>query len=370
MKNTGIGGSKARGVAWRACLCSVWSVFLSAVASPSGLDGCGVRELPAVSVVQDVPGYNSWPMTQTVAKRLVCAYSRGSAHTIDEPVRGVYAKVSEDGGRTWSKETQVCNDPTIGEVAEGIGPDGRGAALLWIRCWGAEKDRHHDVYRTTDGVTFERLAKLRLDPFPMQVMDPVPVPNVGLVSPWFAGNYRELESGHSWGLLVSTDGGRTWTQRVVESDLPKRDWPTELCLTSLGNGRLLIVARCETGAKCQFQLTSTDNGKTWKKSLTNISDVQESTPSLIFDPETGLVTNYYYQRGARQLKRRIAKADYIFGHPLEWPEPEVLFTGREKRPYDAGNVKATPLGNRHCAAIYTGTETDTAVLMISADRPR
>ena len=325
---------------------------------------------PTVSVVQDVPGYNSWPMTQAIGKRIVCAYSRGSAHTIDEPVRGVFAKVSDDGGLTWSAETTVANDSRVGEVTEGIGLADARTALMWVRCWGAPKDRHHDVYRTTDGVTFEKLAELRLDPFPMQVMDPVVLPTVGLVSPWFAGDYRKTESGHSWGLLVSADGGKTWTQRVVEGDLPKAEWPTELCAAYLGDGRVLIVARSEGGAGCQFQITSTDYGRTWKKSKTNITDVLESTPSLVYDPETGLVSNYYYQRGARQLKRRIARADFIFDRPFDWPKPEVLFTGKEQRAYDAGNVKATPVGDRHCAAIYTGTATDTSVLMIGVERPR
>ena len=47
-----------------------------------------------VSTVQDVPGYNSWPMVQAVGDRLVCAYSRGSAHTINEGKRGVFARTS------------------------------------------------------------------------------------------------------------------------------------------------------------------------------------------------------------------------------------------------------------------------------------
>ena len=92
---------------------------------------------PTVSVVQDVPGYNSWPMTQAVGKRIVCAYSRGSAHTIDEPVRGVFAKVSDDGGLTWSAETTVANDGRVGEVTEGIGLADARTALMWVRCWGA-----------------------------------------------------------------------------------------------------------------------------------------------------------------------------------------------------------------------------------------
>jgi endonuclease/exonuclease/phosphatase family metal-dependent hydrolase len=47
-----------------------------------------------VSVVQDVPGYNSWPMIQALGEKLVCAYSRDSGHTIAEGKRGVFARTS------------------------------------------------------------------------------------------------------------------------------------------------------------------------------------------------------------------------------------------------------------------------------------
>lgn len=48
--------------------------------------------------VQAAPGYNSWPMIQSLDSGLVCVYSKGDAHLIDEPCRGVYARCSADGG--------------------------------------------------------------------------------------------------------------------------------------------------------------------------------------------------------------------------------------------------------------------------------
>lgn len=316
--------------------------------------------LPQVWMVQDVPGYNSWPMIQAIGDRLVCAYSRGTAHDIGEVVRGVYARTSCDGGRTWTKEVCVTNDPGYGEVTIGKGLDDTGAMLLWVRCWSANP--HHDLYRTVDGVNFERIATPALSPVPMQITDTFTVPGVGLMSLWFAGNYR-ADCANSWGVLTSADGGRSWTQRTVEAGLEKGDWPTEQSAVYLGAGRILVVARTESGGKCQFQITSTDGGTTWKRTQTNIEDVSESTPSLIVDPGTGLVANYYYQRGRRQLKRRTVKADWIFDHPCEWPEPEVLAEGKEPRAYDAGNVNATVIGGTHYVAFYTGSTTDTAVLV-------
>ena len=332
---------------------------MSAVAcAEARMDGVGDA---TVSVVQDVPGYNSWPMIQAVGGKLVCAYSRGSAHTIDEGARGVFARTSSDGGKTWGPETCVANDPSVGEVTIGKGLDSKGAMLLWVRCWG--KTRHHDLYRTTDGATFEKLATPTLDPMPMQITDVFHVPGVGLMSLWFAGDYQKGPRS-SWGILTSKDDGRSWTQRTVEQNLEKNDWPTEQAGVWLGNGRILVVARSE-GAGHQFQITSTDGGATWKRAKTNITDVRESTPSLILDQKTGRLANYYYHRGARKMKRRTVDAAYIFDHPTDWPEPETLAEGHEQRAWDAGNVNATVLGGRHVLATYTGTERDTSVVTVS-----
>ena len=200
---------------------------------------------------------------------------------------------------------------------------------------------------------------------PMQVTDVFSVPGVGLMSLWFAGAYNNEKDGHSWGTLTSADNGRTWTQRTIESNLSKADWPTEQSAVYLGGGRILAIARTEV-RDAQFQLTSEDNGRTWRRKRTNIKDVLISTPSLMFDAKNGIVYNYYYQRGAKKLKRRVAKADHIFSHPSEWPEPAVLAEGNEVRPHDAGNVNAAVYGDRHVLATYSGSPTNATVFVVSA----
>lgn len=202
----------------------------------------------------------------------------------------------------------------------------------------------------------------------MQVLDPVAVPGLGLVSPWFAGSYRK-DGGNSWGFLVSADDGKTWEQRTVERGLSVKEWVTESSFVCLGGGRILMIGRCEKSLGPQFQLTSVDNGRTWKKARTNIDDIREATPSLVYDAATGLVANYYYHRGARKLKRRVAKADAVFSNPTAWPEPELLAEGFEGRAWDAGNVKATRFGRTDYCAWYTGSPSNATVVVTTVPAP-
>lgn len=122
---------------------------------PTGLAMVKVTPLAGPAkphVVQAVRGYNSWPMIQAIGEKLVCVYSRGTAHSIGEDVRAVYTRTSTDNGQTWTKETVVADTPRHGEVAVGKGLDSTGAMLLWVRRIG--KEWNHDLYRTADGVTF------------------------------------------------------------------------------------------------------------------------------------------------------------------------------------------------------------------------
>ena len=238
--------------------------------------------------------------------------------------------------------------------------------LLWVRRIGSGK-WDHDLYRTTDGVTFDLVATPELEVQPMQITDVFSVPEVGLMSLWFAGNYSD-EAVHSWGMVTSSDDGATWKQTTIESGLTKLDWPTEPAAVYLGDGRIFAIARTESGGQSQFQMTSTDFGKTWKRERTNIADIKASTPSLILDPETGLVSNYYYERGRGILRRRVVDVEKIFDHPRQWPPSEVIALG-SKIAYDSGNANATVIGDTHYISFYSGKAPDTSVMVSAAPAP-
>ena len=326
--------------------------------------------LPKAHVVQDVSGYNSWPMLQAMGEKLVCVYSRGTGHTIGENSRAVYARTSMDKGKTWTAETLVANSPGYGDVAVGKGLDSHGAMLLWVRRVG--KDWQQDLYRSTDGVSFTLVTTPKLDPAPVQITDVFSVPNVGLMALWFAGSYKEAND-HSWGKLTSTDNGATWTQTTIESGLTKADWPTEPAAVYLGDGKILAIGRTEqngdTTARSQFQMVSTDSGATWKRAQTNIGDVLISTPSLIFDTNTGLLSNYYYQRGrGGVLRRRVVDANSVFDHPLHWPPSEAVAKGSQAT-IDAGNVNATAIKGTHYLSFYSGESPNTSVFVSELPAP-
>lgn len=340
---------------------------------PTGLAMVKVTPLKAPAkplVVQDAPGYNSWPMLQALGDKLVCVYTRGSGHTIGEDARATYARTSSDGGKTWTAETLVADSPGYGDVPVGKGLDSTGAMLLWVRRVG--KEWHQDLYRSTDGVKFTLISTPKLDVRPVQITDVFSVPTVGLMSLWFAGNYGQ-DSDNAWGMVTSQDDGKTWTQTPVETGLPKDQWPTEPAAVYLGDGKILCIARTEMGGpgtvRSQFQITSTDYGKTWTRKQTNISDVAASTPSLILDEKSGLLSLYYYQRGrAGILRRRVVEPGKVFKHPLLWPASEAIATGSQIA-YDAGNVNATVIGNTHYLSFYSGKAPNTSVLVSVVKAP-
>ena len=320
---------------------------------------CNNRQISKVYIVEEEPGYNCWPMIQPVGHKLVCVYTIGREHDPGEKGRGAYAKYSNDNAKSWSERIPVDISPSYGTSSVGKGADQNGDALFWIRRLGANP--RMALFRTIDGETFELLSNPSLDPNPMQITDIYHTPS-GLECLWFSDDYSDDKDNKSWGTLLSRDNGVTWEQRIIENGLSKKEWPTEPSVAVIGDGVLVAIARCEAGLGNQFQLTSTDWGRTWKKERTNIDDVNESTPTLIYDESSRTIYNYYYQRGAGLLKKRVVIVDEILNHPDGWPEPVVIAEGGRDRPYDSGNANAVAIGSKHFITWYSGDPVNCHVL--------
>lgn len=313
--------------------------------------------------VENSPGYNSWPMCQTLGEKIVCMYCRGKEHDVFEEERAVYARSSSDHGKSWGKEVLICNTPGRGDVTIGKGLDENGDLLLWVRHSCREDGFRHRLYKSRDGKNFSCIAEPELPLDLVQITDIFHVPSVGLMALCFGGLYMP-DRGNYWGKIISRDNGRTWELTVIEKDLSFKEWATEPSAVYLGEGKILVIARTEyrenTTNKALFQITSSDYGNSWKKTRTNITDITVSTPSLIYEKDSGKIFCYYFYRGRGLLNRRTAEAQYIFHHPLCWGEAQTVGIG-SKEVCESGNVNAAFLGKEHILAYYSGTMPDTAV---------
>ena len=88
----------------------------------------------------------------------------------------------------------------------------------------------------------------------------------------------------------------------------------------------------------------------------------------MYDAQSGLVSNYYFERGKGFVKRRVSAVGNVWSAPTGWPEPETVGVGSE-RPWDTGNVSATVVGRTHFIAYYSGTAPDTAVYALPVLAP-
>jgi hypothetical protein len=324
----------------------------------AGLRVTPVAAPPAAVQVQSGNAYNSWPMIVAVGSNLVCAYSRGAQHGQPDTTRAIYSSTSTDGGATWSASTLKIDNAGLDDSTVGIGLDSSNNILLWTRQDTSGNVETQSLYKSTDGgSTFTLFSSPTFAVPPIQITNIFAVPTVGLMALWHGASDG---SSVAWGTVKSTDNGATWTQAVVQTSLTTDTWPVEITAQYIGSGQIIAIGRTNssnaTTIKSQFQLTSTDYGVTWTKAATNVTDVTTSTPSLIYDSGTGLLSLYYYRRGLlASLRRRDVLASTIFSAPMSWPDPVVIAVGTTSLT-EAGNVDATALNGKHIAAFYSGPD--------------
>lgn len=303
-------------------------------------------------------GYNCWPMISSTGDRLICLYTSGKIHDPGERGRGTFARMSKDGGVTWSDPVTVSQRPDGADTPVGKGRDESGAALFWVRRIGANPCMA--LYRTTDGEKFELVSETVTKPHAMQVTDVFRVPTVGLMSFWFGGWYDDRPDPRHWGTMTSADNGKTWKQSVCGEVRERRGWPTEPSGAYVGNGCIMALARMELGEK-QFQMTSEDYGKTWKVMEVPFGYLG-STPSLLYDATTDALDLYEYQRGPGLMRHARVCARDVFASPERWPKPLVILRDGGNS-CDAGNVNALRFQNRQYLTYYTGKFPDCSVMV-------
>lgn len=304
--------------------------------------------------------YSAWSMFGIVDDKLICIYTVADAH--DSSNATIVYKTSKNGV-VWSIAKPVPFE-TQSDVmgVTGVGNDNNGNLLLWVRNGApALRATTHELYKF-DGATFSRISVPNFELRGGHIGDIISVPNVGLVA--FYNTYINGNISRSWGMLKSTDNGLTWTQTPIETDLSKAECPVEIDAVYLGDGKILAMGRKDdyTGTMAMFQMQSTDNGNTWSKVYTNITDINASSPSILLDGENNELSLYYYDRGTGNCNlRRNAYTD-VWDNPTNWNTPTLVSKGATGQ--DAGNVKAVEFNGNQICTYYSGNSTDCGIYAV------
>lgn len=303
--------------------------------------------------------YNAWSFVGHTNGKLVCVYAKGNTHA-DVDTGTIYAKTSYNGV-VWSTEKMVINTPNIRNTITGKGIDSNGDMLVWSRKGfpASSPSTSFHLYRTSDGNEFQHVSSPVFTTYPAHIGDIINVPNAGLMA--FFNTYA-LDT-WAYGVVKSTDNGLTWTQTVIESGLAKSECPTEISGVYVGDGKIFAIGRKEDVGDfdyAMFQIQSNDNGLTWTKHRTNITDCVLSTPSLIYDGGTGELTLYYYQRGVGALRTRRNTLSSVWNNPTLWGDSTIIANGSTET-NNAGNVNAVAFNDIHIVTYYSGNSDNTGI---------
>lgn len=291
--------------------------------------------------------YNSWPVIADYNSEFICLYASGKHHT--DPKSDTFYKKSING-IIWNEGTPLL-DTFHRENATGKGFNSSNEPLFWIR-------DENDFYLYKYNGSFSKISTVSMGEF-AHVGDIITCNGGKLIA--FYNTYGVTRE---WGTLTSTDDGATWIKAAIASGASPDDVPTEVSGVYLGSDKILAIGRKDTsgGTVAQFQIESSDNGSTWTTAYTNITDIDSSTASLIYDSGSDTIYNYYYNRSTGELLCRVNTSASVWNNPTAWNTSSVIVTGTTG--YDAGNVNAVAYNNKHYVAYYKGSTYNTGVYVI------
>jgi hypothetical protein len=309
--------------------------------------------------------YNAWPFINKLNDRLICFYTRAAAHEGGE-TREIYCKHSFDG-ITWSKEIEVLTNVKAYGNVTAIGRNYNDELIFWLRNGGIGANVKHELYKTKDGYTFEKISEVSSpsDYVIEGLTSIIQVPSVGLMS-FFCTYLRGTTN--VWGIITSNDDGRTWTQYPIEYNLSDYDCPTEINGVYLGDGKIIAIGRREStygGENVLHQLESNDYGKTWTRANTNIDDILSSTSTVMYDDVTRVISEFYVNRATNTLKLRECDIDDVWNNPKGWPDSTDIHTLKPFKGYgdnhDGGQVNGVVFDGVRVVAEYAGVAGKTAI---------
>lgn len=300
--------------------------------------------------------YNAWPFVAQLFNEIICVYTKGDNHS-DNTSADIYMTKSKNGV-VWTDENKIIANENVRDTITGIGNDTNGNVIFWNRVGSSNYPDRFELYKTSDGIKFEKIATPNFEFMCSHIGDIINVPNVGLMCFW--NTYRHSDS--RFGCMISADNGLTWTQTVIQNYTEWSKCPTEFSLAYIGDNKIIAMARSEESGP-MFQVTSADNGNTWEVNITNIADVLLSTPSLVYE-DNGYLHLYYYDRENGKLKTRISNANDVFNNPTNWNDSTIIASGEKWS--DSGNANATKFkyNNNVLVSFYSGNESTTNIYCV------
>ncbi len=190
----------------------------------------------------------------TVGGDLLCAWFSGSGE--GNPDTHVVCARLASGARGWSHPVALSADPGRSEQNPVLFADPRGR--LWLLHTSNEphdQSTAHVVVRTSDdgGHAWGPPDVLPAAPGLFLRHPPLLLPG----GPWVLPAYRCVPGGHYSVMLLSEDGGRSWT----EAEVPESRHRVQACLAARPDGTLLALFRSRAADRIFASLSA--DGRAW-----------------------------------------------------------------------------------------------------------
>ncbi|MGD7704683.1 sialidase family protein [Microlunatus sp. Y2014] len=233
---------------------------------------------------------------------------------------GIHARYSFDEGRTWTLPEPMIPpsnpdvaldraggflvDPDTGVVtavfyATGVssGPDWTDPAQHLCQLWIAQAD-HYANGRPVFGTPRRQLLTNHLTgqdvAWNITYSDPIKTSSGAYVVP--VPHIYKPDGQFAEAILRSTDGGLTWAESETPLTLEVAGFEggiSESAITELSDGRLMIIARQQSGAKYHFAVSySTDDGVTWTPVVDSSVLATNTCPSFLWRPDDSLLLSW------------------------------------------------------------------------------
>ncbi|THF77319.1 DUF2341 domain-containing protein [Cohnella fermenti] len=209
------------------------------------------------------------------------------ANRVQSTTSGIYAKYSEDGGRTWTTPVEIMNLNNAGRDEPAglfVDPDNGDVLLFFYSYYGYTTTDclnacRSDLYmaRSTDnGQTFQTPAQIDTGTlvydgvtYPVKYnvtyADPIQLANGDWVLPF--AYVKDPDGGFAVSVVYSTDKGATWQRSASQLSVAASGGEgglSEPSIIQLTDGTLQMYMRQQVATKVRLaESVSTDNGRTW-----------------------------------------------------------------------------------------------------------